>query len=80
MPCLGSEYSCSEQHLAPSVHETLISSHCVGKQTVHLPLMAKKDVSESYSHCHFCPGAGVIFASRLGSSMWREHAVMSAET
>lgn len=45
--CLGSEYNCSEQHSAPTVHETLISSHCVGKQTVHVLLMAKKDVSET---------------------------------
>lgn len=47
MTGLGSECSCSEQHLAPSVHETPISSHCDGKQTAHVPFMAKRDVSGS---------------------------------
>lgn len=71
----GSEYSCSEQHLAPTAHETLFSSHCIGKQTVHVPLMAKKDASESqrllsllsWSRCNLHTEAWVLSVGRTCS-------------
>lgn len=53
VPCLGSECSCSEQHSAPTVHETLISSHCVGKK-LHVLLMTKKGVSLKSSNMAAC--------------------------
>lgn len=79
VPCLETESGCSGQHSASSVQEALISFPTVFCPTSCASFICCNNGCPT-GHCHFCPIAGVIFALRLESSVWGEHAVMSTES